>query len=185
MRTLLVKKEIKYTGEQLSSHWAYKTFNLKGDSIVSFIGPCDVNPQFMIDLEDLKKGAKIYSPKMLHLIVEHFDADFEKAILRQHLLTAIVCEEIERLSGEKISRTGSDLYHRKRKLSVSVATVSPVSSLIHFGINILTKGVPVAASGLSRLRVPPVQLAKSVLSAYCAEIEKVADARVRARAREF
>jgi hypothetical protein len=185
MRTLFVKKEIEYTGEQLSSHWAYKMFNLKGDSIVSFVGPCDVNPKFMIDLEDLKKGAKIYSPKMLHFIVEHFDADIEKAILRQHLLTAIVCEEVERLSGEKITRTGSDLYHGKRKLSVSVATVSPVSALIHLGINVFTEGVPVAASGLSRLRVSPARLAKSVLAAYSAEIEKVADARVRARACEF
>jgi hypothetical protein len=185
MHILFVKKLIEYTGEQLSPHWAYTNFNLTGDSIVSFIGPCDVKPRFMIDLEDLKEGSRIYSTKMLHFIIEHFDTDIdiEKAVLRQHLLAAIVRDEIEKLSGEKISRIGSDLYHRNRKLSVSVATVSLISSLIHFGINISAKGVPVPARGLSDLRVSPTQLAKRVLSAYSAEIEKVADARARVRTR--
>lgn len=181
MQTLLVKKKIEYTGEQLSSHWAYKMFNLKGNSIVSFVGPCNVKAEFMIDLEDLKKGSRIYSPEMLHFIVEHFDTDIEKAILRQHSLAAIVCEEIEKLSGEKIARSGSDLYHKNRKLSVSVATVSPISSLIHFGINVSTEGVPVAASGLIRLGIWPTQLAKRVFASYTAEIDRVADARVRVR----
>ena len=118
---------------------------------------------------------------MLHFIVEHFDTDIEKVILRQHLLAVIVREEIEKLSGERITRSGSDLYHKKGKLSVSVATVSPISSLIHFGINVSTEGVPVAASGLIRLGISPAQLAKRVSASYTAEVDRVACARVRVR----
>ncbi|MFH1421720.1 MAG: DUF366 family protein [Planctomycetota bacterium] len=181
MQSLFIKKKLNYTGAQLSTHWAYKEFDLKGDSIVAFIGRCDVKPEFMIDLQDLKEGEKIFSSKMLHFIIEHFDADIDKAILRQRLFAAIAREETENISGKKISRDGDDLYYKKRKLSISIATVSPVSSLIHFGLNIETKDVPVAAAGLSELHISAIKLAKILFKRYQGELESISDARARVR----
>ncbi|MBU0753945.1 MAG: DUF366 family protein, partial [Planctomycetes bacterium] len=54
---------------------------------------------------------------------------------------------------------GDDLYLKNRKLSVSIAAPSPVSCMIHFGLNIETHGVPVDAAGLKELGVDPSRFA--------------------------
>jgi len=79
IQTLFAPDEIKYTGEQLRSLWAYRAFGLRGDSIVAFIGACDVQPAHMKDMEDIRDSSAIYSERMLHFIVEHFDADLDRA----------------------------------------------------------------------------------------------------------
>ena len=91
-----VEKKIAYTGEQLRSHWAYRSFDLLGDSAVAFVGPCDVRPEFMKDVEDLKAASRIYSEEMLHFIVEHFGCALDMAVLRQRLLMAIMAENLNR-----------------------------------------------------------------------------------------
>ncbi len=131
MDWVFLDEELVYDGSQLKSLWAFSLFGIKEDSIVSFVGPCDVKAEHMVDLQDIIGGDKIYSPLMLHFIVEHFDEVSMRLIAtRQRLLTTIA----ERMLG--VEREGDDLYYMGRKLSVSIATVSPVSAKIHFGINI-------------------------------------------------
>jgi len=95
LQRLVVPEIVPYNGRQLSSLWAYRTWGVKGDSIIGFRGPCDIDFADMIDLEDVLSRSAIYSPDMLHFIVEHFDHDLEKGVLKQRLLIAIIKETLE------------------------------------------------------------------------------------------
>jgi len=170
IQTHFAPDEIKYTGEQLRSLWAYRTFGLLGDSIVAFIGSCDVQPTHMKDMEDIRDASAIYSERMLHFIVEHFDADLDRAVLRQRLLMALMAECLNRRPGEpRIRRVGDDLYDGDRKATVSIASASPVSALIHAGINISSKNTPVPTVGLDDLDMDAHEFAAEISSAYKAE----------------
>lgn len=185
--------ETAYTGEQLRSHWAYNTFGLLGDSAVAFIGPCDVKPEFMKDVEDLKASSRIYSERMLHFIVEHFETDLDRAVLRQRLLIVLICEAINRrlhqnlvldrsvVHLKQIKRRGSDLYDGDRKVTVSIASVSPVSSLIHAGVNISSRNTPVPTHGLDDFRIEPAEFAEEILGSYSAECDSAQRARCKVR----
>jgi hypothetical protein len=178
MISAFLPKKIKYTGRQLASLWAYKNFGLLGDSIVAFIGPCNIPFNLMADVEDVRGKHKIYSSLMLHFIVEHFDCDLEKAVLRQRMLAGIVKEALEdshRL--HRLKRKGDDLYDGDKKLSISIATASPVSTMIHFAVNIETKRTPVKAAGLNDYKVSPKQFAIKVMESYTEEMQSVKQAR--------
>lgn len=156
MRYEFITNRIDYDGSQLASHFAYKTASLVGDSVVAFIGACDVSFKSMVDVADLEARCKILSREMLHFIVEHFDAGLESAVLRQRLLVSILQQNvntrlIELGARELVLRKGDDLFVGKKKLTVSVATKSAVSCLIHLGVNIDAAGAPVEAIGLSEL----------------------------------
>jgi len=180
--TLFVDREIAYTGAQLRSLWALETFDLAGDSAVAFLGPCDVASEHMKDMEDLKAGSRIYSERMAHFIVEHFDADLDRAVLRQRLLIAAMGEELNRrLGGARVERRGSDLYDGDRKLTVSIASASPVSALIHAGINVSSRNTPVPTRGLDDYGILPREFAESVLRAYAADLASAHRARCKAR----
>jgi hypothetical protein len=173
-----IERKIPYTGEQLRSHWAYRSFGILGDSAIAFIGPCDVRPEFMKDVEDLKAASRIYSEKMLHFIIEHFACGLDLAVLRQRVLMAIMAENLNRsLGAPQVTRTGSDLYDGKFKLTVSIASVSPVSALIHAGINISSRNTPVPTRGLADYSIQPAAFAKEILKAYAAECEGLLRAR--------
>lgn len=161
MQILLHKKQLKYTGAELSPHFIYRNFGLLGDALVAFAGECEVREQ-LVDLEDSLNRDFIYSPKMLHFLLEHFGMGLAEAVARQRLFAAIIRE----LLPAGVRREGDDLYYRGGKLSVSIATVSPVSALIHFGLNIETAGCPVAAAGLSDLKVKPFKLAQEACRIY-------------------
>lgn len=181
----MIEKETEYTGSQLSPHWIYNNFDLNGDSIVAFMGPCTVDINSMVDLADVKNNDTIYSPLMLHFIMEFFDEDLYRAIHRQRLFIVHIKEKIESMvTGRKFLREGDDIYlvdDEKRKLSVSIATRSMVSTLIHVGINIDTEGTPVKTSGLRELGVDPVQFASEVVSGYIDELEDISFARCKVR----
>lgn len=182
MKRIFVSEEIAYTGKELHSHWAYRNHGLQGDSIVAFVGPCDVPTEALVDEADRREGAFIRSERMLHFIVEHFDRDLEKAILRQLLLVSLVEAEIHRRLGKPVlERRGDDLFHEGRKLSVSIATLSPVSALIHLGLNISARGAPVPAVGLEDLGVGARELGEAVLEAYGQASEGVAFMRSKVR----
>lgn len=167
MKDYFAEAEIPYTGRELHSLWAYRNHGVQGDSIIAFIGPCDVPTEALVDEADRKDGAYIRSERMLHFIVEHFDRDLEKAILRQLLLVSLTQAEINgRLTGRAVERRGDDLFCEERKLSVSIATLSPVSSMIHLGLNVSAAGAPVAAVGLDDLGIEARPLGESVLEAY-------------------
>jgi hypothetical protein len=185
MLTHFATQEIAYTGAELRRGWLRAAFGLEGDAIAAFIGPCDVAPEHMVDLEDRAAGAKIYSRRMLHFIAEHADPHLERAALRQRLLVAIALECIHRQSGRvEVRRQGNDLFWQGRKLSVSVATTSPTSGLIHLGLNIVAQGAPVAAADLTELGVEPRRLGQDVMAAYAAEMGSVAAAQRKVRAVE-
>lgn len=159
----LSKESLSYTGVELSSHWIYERFGLLGNSLVAFIGSADVSLEDMVDLEDVQKQAPIYSPKMLHFLGEFFIDSLNEGILLQHLFVMQVAESLLQ-RGVPLVRRGNDLYFDGRKLSVSIATKSLVSVLIHFGINLQTEGTPVPTAGLEELGISAEELATELLT---------------------
>ena len=61
----------------------------------------------------------------------------------------------------------------KRKLSVSIVTASPVSQLLHTGINIDPEGAPVPAIGLQELGIDPYEWVPEVLESFATEWESM------------
>ncbi|MEG6615588.1 DUF366 family protein [Peptococcaceae bacterium 1198_IL3148] len=173
-----------YDGTQLCSLWAFRNFGLQGDSIVSFRGRCHVQIDHMVDLADVRANDSIYSEDMLHFIVEHFDMDLEKTVTRQRLLIAIIKEVLEDLTGCRLKRNGDDLYLNDAKLSVSIATLSPVSTVIHTGINISSNNTPVPTVSITDLGWPEnrsAELADKIGQRYANEIESIRLARCKVR----
>ncbi|MFQ6002749.1 MAG: DUF366 family protein, partial [Candidatus Zixiibacteriota bacterium] len=65
MKSLFIQEEILFTGEQLSSFWAYKNYDILGDNILAFIGPCEIDERYLIGIDHFKKKTKIKSERML------------------------------------------------------------------------------------------------------------------------
>src|SRR3954451_22663110 len=106
MKTLFVDgREILYDGRQLAPHWIYREFDLLGDAAVSFVGACKVDLGEMVDLEDVKAEAPIYSPLMLHVIAEFFTGDLHLGVYRQRLLIVAAKELLERQTEHEVTRT--------------------------------------------------------------------------------
>lgn len=181
VKTLFVKEKIKYTGKELRSHFAYDRFNLQGDSLLAFCGGCEVTVQDLVDIADIKDNAPIYSEYMLHFIAEFFCGDLEMAILKQRLLMAIIKDEISSLSGRSLVREGDDIYEGKAKLSVSIATSSPVSFMIHVGVNISSEGTPVETKGLYDYGIDEYKFAESILDSFASEMAGARSARCKVR----
>ena len=134
MKKQFLKQNIKYLGSQLSPHWIYKNFKIQGDSIVAFVGECDVKLDEMVDIEDVINNEPIYSKNMLSFISEQFNIGLVEGVFRQRLLICIIKEVLEN-RGFKVKRCGDDLFFDDKKLSVSIAAKSQKSVLIHTGIN--------------------------------------------------
>lgn len=184
LHVAVLEERLTYDGGQLSSLWAFRTLGLQGDSIVVFRGPCRVETARLVDVADARAGARIYSPDMLHFIAEHFHLDLEKAVLCQRLLVVLVRELLSG-HGYDVTRRGDDLYYRGRKLSVSIATLSSVSALIHLGLNVDASGAPVPAAGLLEMGFAEEALpdfGRSVCEAYARELEEIYLARCKVRA---
>lgn len=184
---LIIDPPIAYTGHQLAPHWLYRQFDLLGDATAAFIGPCQVDLGEMVDLEDVKAVAPIYSPRMLHIIAEFFSGDLHLTVHRQRLLIVTAKELLETLVDRRVTRRGDDLYLDRAdgqpgKLSVSIATASTTSTLIHTGFNIETEGTPVPTVGLAELGVDAVTFAAELLQRYSAEIDGIWRARCKVRA---
>jgi len=185
MQSIFIKKEMAYKGKELSPHWIYRNFNIIGDAIVSFLGECEVKLDDMVDISDVISNSPIYSRKMLHFIVESFNIELIEGILRQRLLVNIARDEICAClpNSVNISRHGDDLFYNDSKLSVSIATKSPTSVLIHLGINIDAEGAPVKACGLtSELKIENIEkIADNIMKKYVAECEEIIRASCKVR----
>ena len=174
MHTYYHDAELPYDGSQLASLFAYKRFGLQGDSITAFCGSCDIPWQHMVDQEDVLEASPIYSDSMLHFILEHFETPLTLMVTRQRLLVMLAKEQLETLSRRALGRRGDDLFFEGRKLSISIATVSPVSGLVHFALNLNTQRVPVPAASLAELGVAePDRFAESLMSAYRDEVDSI------------
>ena len=174
MKTLLIDKNIKYEGWQLCPHWIYKNFKIQGDAIVAFTGECEVKLTEMVDIEDVINNEPIYSKSMLSFISEQFNIGLVEGVFRQRLLICAIKEALEQ-RGFNIIRNGDDLFYEGKKLTVSIATKSATSVLIHTGINIDSAGAPVKASGLSsELGINDIEaFAQEVMKRYTEEIDDI------------
>ncbi len=174
MKTFYIDKEIKYIGSQLAPHWIYKNFKIQGDAIVAFCGECEVKLTEMVDIEDVINNEPIYSKYMLSFISEQFGINLVEGVLRQRLLVTCIKEALER-RGAIVRRNGDDLFINEKKLSVSIATKSITSVLIHTGLNILTEGAPIPVSGLKTdLNIDDIkEFALEVMEKYSEEIQDI------------
>jgi len=176
-----LSQEIPYTGRELRSGWIADTTGIEGDAIVAFVGPGEVPLENMVDMEDVHRGVPIKAAQMLHFLVEHFDTDLARTVLRQRLLVCQAAEILNQTSMRQIRRDGDDLFVGERKLSVSIATASPTSTLIHLGLNIDPAGAPVPAIGLDELGVPAAEVAEQIMPAYIEEMQSIEAAQRKVR----
>ena len=181
MKTLFCDKVFPYTGKELHSRFVREQTGLDGDAAIAWVGPCDVPNENLVDTEDRDAGEFIKAKSMLHFIVEVGEKDLLRAVYRQRLLVAIAADAIREASGKMIERHGDDLFVGKGKLSVSIATNSPTSTLIHLGINIDGTGAPVKTSDLKALGIDPKALAKTVLERFAAEEKGIRHAKSKVR----
>ena len=182
MKTKYLEQEIKYEGFQLAPHWIYKNFKIQGDATVAFCGECEVKLTEMVDIEDVINNEPIYSKNMLSFISEQFNIGLTEGVLRQRLMICTIKEALER-RGIKLTRSGDDLYWNNKKLSVSIATKSVNSVLIHTGINIDSEGAPVNACGLTNdLGITDIKnLALEIMDRYSEELEDIVLASTKVR----
>ena len=174
MKTKFIDEEIKYIGSQLAPHWIYKNFKIQGDAIIAFQGECQVDLSEMVEIEDVINNEPIYSKYMLSFISEQFGVNLREGVFRQRLLICIIKELLEE-KGIFTLRSGDDLMIDNKKLSVSIATKSISSILIHTGLNILSDGAPVSACGLtSELGISDTkQFALDVMERYANELDDI------------
>ncbi|MBC7691629.1 MAG: DUF366 family protein [Methylotenera sp.] len=176
------EKERIYTGVELRPHFLLSEMNLKGSGIGAFIGPCQVKTEHLVDWEDRLVNDHIQAKQMVHFIGEFFGASLGECVFAQRLLMATMAQEINlrlHANAKSISkadfvvREGDDLFIHGRKMSVSIVTSSPVSQLLHAGVNIDPAGAPVAAIGLKELGIPEVEWVHAVLKSFAEEWESI------------
>ncbi len=172
-----------YTGKELSPHWGLEKTGVYGSLLTAFIGPCEVPTAHLVDLEDRLANDMIRAGSMLHVLGELFGTTLEAGVLYQRLFI-VWAERLLRESGLAVTRSGDDLFFEDRKLSVSIATASPVSILIHWGLNIDPSGAPVKAVGLQQLgwgNTEVLAFAKKLLTHYIGELEEIRIAQCKVR----
>jgi len=180
---LVPLNNIFYDGSQLRHLFAYNASNglMVGDSIAYFKGGCKVQTH-LVDAEDVLNDDYISSKEMLHFIVEIFDVSTTEAVLWQRTLIHLIIEELRRFLLSKndclvwphiakryqtIDRLGDDIMvldddgetypQPVYKLSVSIATKSCFSGLIHVGLNIdVGDNCPVKAIGLKDIGIKDI-----------------------------
>ncbi len=175
-----------YDGGQLTTHWPRRFAGLESDALAAWRGPARVPTTALVDLVDRDAGAVIVAAEMLHLVGVFFGRGLPEMVLRQRLYVARTADELRR-RGTAVDCVGDDLYLHgapPRKLSVSIATRSPVAGLLHLGINIDPTGAPVPAVGLNELGLEVDDFARSLLELLAAEERAVELAAAKVRAVE-
>lgn len=190
-KTFWIPKKIKYTGEQLSSLFAYLNYGVLGPSAVAFIGPCDISFANMKDGEDLREKAVIAGHEMLHFIFEIFDERLITGVFLQRLFAAIIKDLLEEhiyADGVqtdsmqlRLHRSGDDLYWGSAKLSISIATRSAAGVLVHFAVNITNEGTPVETVSLNDFGIDAKSFAKAALAKLQVEMNSIMQATYKVR----
>ncbi len=188
MKTLFVEKTFTYDGTQLRSLFNYLENGVLGDSIVSWCGPCEISFDHMVDGEDLLAQSPIRGSSMLHFIVERFVPDLFSAVALQRLLTSLGADLLRELLqtaksplANLIRRDGDDIYVDDRKFSISIATVCPVSSLIHFAVNIRNEGTPVPTVALTDFAIDAKSYALELMARFAYEKKTIDEATCKVR----
>jgi hypothetical protein len=185
---IVTDKDIRYDGDQLTSLFNYRISKEVGDSIVAFKGEMDVTQDHMVDIEDVINNDYIYSPRSVNFIIELFDITLEATVLYQRAFMQIIANTLKmyRFTDAAtipytVELDGDDIFITtdktpRAKMSVSIATVSKISGLIHTGINIdLNSKVPVLASCLSDLFAEEQHnmFISIVCSEFCSFVEDI------------
>lgn len=196
LSTAFSKTERSYTGVELRPHFLLSELGLKGSALAAFIGPCEVATEHLVDWEDRLAADRIEARWMVHFLGEFFGSvSLSEAVWIQRLVMSILCDEVNEalrdLAPEgdatrrmlRCVRRGDDLFmvdsraeapgQDDRKLTVSIATASPVSKLLHIGVNIDPEGAPVPAIGLSELGILPQEWVPKVLERISQEWDDV------------
>ena len=186
MKTLFVDKQFTYDGTQLHSLFAYLEYQQLGPSIISWQGPCSIPFSHIVDGEDLLQGAVIAGGDMLHFIIEVFDRDLFSGVGVQRLFAAIVKDYLQEkaasvLEGFSLRRSGDDIYLGDKKLSISIATRSPVSVMVHFAMNVKNVGTPVPTLSLSDLQVDAKKTAQDLMELFRQEYLEIVEATQKVR----
>jgi hypothetical protein len=181
MQAKWLDESFAYDGTQLSSLTNYLKHGVLGDAIVAWRGACQISPEHMVDGEDLVAGATIAGSDMVHFIVEKFDCDLYAGVALQRLLASIVIDVLQVQSektaiAQRLVRKGDDVFFVNKKLSISIATVSPLSTLIHFAVNVSNEGTPVPTLSLEDLGADPRKFADEVLKRFSVEIAEIVQA---------
>lgn len=181
MKSMWIGKKEKYDGSQLAPLRSYLKFNLLGDSVISWLGPCDVSVENMLDGEDLIAKEKICSDMMLHFAFEIFGQNLATGVFLQRLFASICKDEIEKQSGVSLLRKGDDLYFKNKKLSISIAAPSVNSVLVHFAMNVTTDGTPVPTCCLEDFKIDAKSLAKILMDKVTKEYVSIKEATMKVR----
>lgn len=187
MKVLFLKNEFAYDGTQLKPLFAYLDHGLLGNSAVAWVGACDISFDHMVDGEDLREGAAIRGSKMLHFIVEVFDRDLFAGVALQRIMASLAKDLIEskaaaKLGAKRLRREGDDIYLDDRKLSISIATRSGVSTLMHFAMNVENAGTPVPTSALKDdFELSASDVATELLAAFSKEFTSIMQATQKVR----
>ncbi|MAB91009.1 MAG: hypothetical protein CMJ90_16375 [Planctomycetes bacterium] len=181
LKTLVaLEPRLDYDGTQLRPHFIRGHFGLRGDAAVAFRGACHVEGEALVDLADREAGLHIHSRDMVHLLVELFGRPLPHVVMLQRLLTCLVADRVRgELSSDgarAVRRSGDDVFVGDGKLTVSIATVSAVSGLIHLGVNIDDRDTPVATAALDPLGIGVDGFARGVLDDLLSELGGMDDA---------
>ncbi len=179
MKIHWIEKPFAYDGTQLQSLFAYLGYGLLGDSIIAWQGPCEVSFEHMVDGEDLRDQSAIRGSDMLHFIVETFGRDLFAGVGLQRLLASLGADLLRESVSEdlrgSVRRDGDDIFVGQRKFSISIATVSPTSCLIHFAVNVSNEGTPVPTAALGEFKIPARDFAHKLMERFAAEYKSICD----------
>ncbi len=183
LKTYFSSEARAYFGPELRPHFILSQYKQVGDALIAFVGPCDVKTDHLVDWEDRLNSDSIRAASMIHFLGEFFGTELREIVFFQRLFAAQLRAFVQEATGEKWDRSGDDLYWNGKKLSVSIVTQSPVSSLIHFGLNWDPAGAPVDAVGLSQFMTVDARdaLVKRILEWAANEWSSVGAACVKVR----
>lgn len=184
MQSLFINQKIKYDGTQLKPLFTYMEHGLLGDSVVSWIGSCDISFDKMVDGEDVRAQAEIKGSEMLHFIFEMFDPGLLVGVFVQRLFASVAKDFLNETLGVNYSlvRNGDDLYWNQKKLSISIATKSVTSTLVHFALNISNAGTPVATCALKDdFKIDAHEFAQELMKRFTSEYQDIKNATMKVR----
>jgi hypothetical protein len=187
----ILDETITYTGTELRPHWGLEQTGVYGSLLTAFVGPCRVPTGHLVDMEDRLASDHIESKAMLHVLGEFYGTSLEAGVLYQRLFmnwAQTLLNEYPKSANKGgdwvVARRGDDLFVGDRKLSVSIATVSPVSVLVHWGLNVDPTGAPVKAIGFQELgwsNSEVLAFAKKLITHYIGELEEIRVAQCKVR----
>lgn len=186
MQSLFIQEKFTYDGTQLKSLFGYLNYGVLGNSVISWIGPCQVSFEHMVDGEDLLAQSPIAGAEMLHFVVEIFDRDLFAGVALQRLFASILRDYLQEKAGSvlksvPLERDGDDIFWGEKKLNISIATKSPVSTLIHLAINVTNRGTPVETCSLEDFHLAPEMVAEDLMQQWQREFEAILKATQKVR----